>query len=467
MTVTLTYDSTLSRVRITATGLTAAADYATVERSTDQIMWTTVRGGVEVALSAGSFVDYVDDYEFVDGVANYYRVRGIDTSPITFVAAGSNSTGSSGSRTPGAPAGITDRDVVYILASTRNSGTGTVNTPADWEVCASDGNLTMFGRIYDGVWVMPTITYTGGAANEDTIAQSAAFRNAALIPAAYQVQLNASAQNVAYPSLTVPGAGHHVIAAAWKADDMSGVSTLAGWTEIGEASSSAGNDASQAWDCQIQTTATNIGAGSFTFGGGAAAISRALMVAFAHADYLNEQTASITPALDRIWLKSLNRPFLNRAISVTDWSDVDRPDRGGSHEVINRTLPVAVTDVGGSRRFDLLIYSPTREDRQTFEYILASGDLLFLHTPAGCEVPSGYFRVAGSSERRPHRRATSRVFTLPVVESAPPGPDVVGATITWADVLGMYATWADLLAANPTWADLMARIAPPTEVIVP
>lgn len=176
---------------------------------------------------------------------------------------------------------------------------------------------------------------------------------------------------------------------------------------------------------------------------------------------------TITPVLDRIWVKSLTRPFLNRAVTVCGWSDIDRPDKGGDFDVVNRSASIAVTDIGGGQRFELYVYAATHEDAQTFKYILASGDLLLVHTPANCEVPGGYFRPAGSSERRPHVRATSRIFTLPMVESVAPGPDIAGSTNTWAAVLATYPTWSALLAANPTWADLLARIAPPTEVIVP
>ncbi len=465
MTVTLTYDPTLARVRITATAL-AAASYATIERSTDQLVWTTIRGGTNVAVTAGSFTSTVDDYEFVSGSINYYRVRGISTAPISFVAAGASSSGASGSRTPGLPAGMAVGDAVLIFASTRNSGTGTVDTPANWTPLASSGNAAVLGRIYDGVWVMPTVTYTAGAANEDTIAQSAAFRNAAIPALSTNPQLNGSAQDVLFPGLTITEANALALLVAWKQDDYTSAA-FASMTEIGEASSAAGNDASQVWYYQVQTTATNIAAGTVTITGGAAAISRAITLALPHAPYLNSQTANLTPVLDRVWIKSITRPFLNRAFTVTDWSDPERDGRGAAFGAVNRSLPIGVTDIGGSRRFDLDLYTPTTDDRRTLDYVLASGDILFIHTPANCEVPGGYYLVEGSGERRPHRRATSRVYTVPLKETGPPGPDVVGSTNTWAAVLGLYASWADLIAANPTWADLLARIAAPTEVIVP
>jgi hypothetical protein len=84
MTVTLTYDPTLARVIISCNSLGAAVT-ALVERSTDQITWVTVRGGIDVTVTAGAFARPVDDYEFVPNVQNFYRV-----DPDT----GSNQTGS-------------------------------------------------------------------------------------------------------------------------------------------------------------------------------------------------------------------------------------------------------------------------------------------------------------------------------------------------------------------------------------
>ena len=73
MTVSLTYDATFARVIIDCDGLGAAVS-AVVERSTDQIRWSTVRGGLDVGITAGVFDLPLNDYEFVPGVANFYRV---------------------------------------------------------------------------------------------------------------------------------------------------------------------------------------------------------------------------------------------------------------------------------------------------------------------------------------------------------------------------------------------------------
>lgn len=466
MTVTLTYDSTLARVRITADSL-AAADYATVERSTDQIMWSFVRGGTNVAVSAGSFVSTVDDYEFRSGVPNYYRVRGVETGAIAFVAAGAAATGNNASLVPAHPAGLTVGDLKVILASIRNSGAGTVNTPSGWTVMRTFGNLTMLGRRHVSGDVAPTVTFAGGVANADTLARMAAFRRADLTPVTGVDLLNPSAQDAPYPALTVPAPNLAIIDAIWKQDDYASVTFRAGHTSIGGATSTAGDDASMSWTYLIQTAAVNEAAGTHLVTGGAAAISRTMTVALQHAPFLNEQTANTTPVLDRIWLKSVTRPFLNRAVTVVDWTDETRESRSAGLPVVGRTLELAVTDLPSGLQFTLDLHVATRDDAQTLDYIRASGDILFLHTPAGCEVPGGHVCLDTTAARRVRARGSSRVFSLPLRQCGAPGPDVVGTTSSWATVLNSYASWADVLAANSTWADLLARVAPPSEVIVP
>lgn len=71
----LTYDSALSRVRISLAGVRSAIgadDTAVVQRSPDQVRWTTVRGGTSVSLTATALP--LDDYEFTPDALNYYRV---------------------------------------------------------------------------------------------------------------------------------------------------------------------------------------------------------------------------------------------------------------------------------------------------------------------------------------------------------------------------------------------------------
>lgn len=71
MALSTTFDPVLSRVRLSADMLTGIG-LATFERSLNQVRWTTVRGGSSVGVVSNAAA--LDDYEFVPGVPNYYRV---------------------------------------------------------------------------------------------------------------------------------------------------------------------------------------------------------------------------------------------------------------------------------------------------------------------------------------------------------------------------------------------------------
>jgi hypothetical protein len=226
----------------------------------------------------------------------------VTASTVTFGNTGTASTGGSGSRTPGLPTGSALGNLVLIYASTRNSGTGVPDTPSDWlrlPIFPSNANCQVFGRIYDGVWSMPTVTFTGGAANEDTIAQSmrlgGKWHSVANILVGSASCLNASAANITYPGLAKPVCDNGIVLFfAWKQDDYTSITGPG--TEIQEASSTAGNDASQSWAYTIQTTAASVASGAFTPTGGASAISRGA-VAVLRCDY---QTATVTRSTNGI-----------------------------------------------------------------------------------------------------------------------------------------------------------------------
>jgi len=77
MSLTATYDATLSRIMLTATGLDTDNTDAIIERTLDGgITYAQVRGASAVPVVAGELGVTVSDYEFVDGVPNQYRVTG-------------------------------------------------------------------------------------------------------------------------------------------------------------------------------------------------------------------------------------------------------------------------------------------------------------------------------------------------------------------------------------------------------
>jgi hypothetical protein len=466
MSVTLIYDTTLSRVQIAATGLGDAVT-AVVERSTNQITWTTVRGGVDVPVTAGVMAT-VDDYEFAPDTLNYYRAT--YTAAMSFVAAGTVAHGNNASVVPGLPAGLAAGDAMFLLAAIRNSGTGVPNTPAGWTKLADAGNMCLFGKPAGASESAPTVSFAGGVANADTSAQIAAFRGVDMTPFGVPtVQLNGSAQDIVAPAITLPSnlAGGLNLWAGWKQDDWTSVAVVSGGTEIDEPDTITGDDQGIVWDYRILAHATvfsNLTARTFAVTGGASAISRAATLVFQHA--LTNQSNSITPALGGVWLKNLSRPFLNRPVTVTEFSDIERPARNGIFPIIGRTYPIARTDLRLGRAWTVEIKAETVAESDELDLCLAAGDPVLVHVPADSDVPGGYVVIGDVTIGKKSRTSGRRYLTLPMTEVAAPGPDVVGATNTWASVIATYATWADEIADNSTWQDVVNGIAAPGDVIV-
>lgn len=473
MTVTLSYDNTLSRVVIDVTALAASVGEVTVERSTDQVTWDLVRGAS--ALTPISNAVSVADYEFNANVENFYRVRGYDIATSSFITGGPASTGVNTSRTPTMPLGIQAGDLVLVSASIRNVD-GVPNVPAGYTTIIDAGNQKLFGRIVTGAEAAPTITFTGGIANADTLAQTAAFRRLSLDVGAVVTQANASQTSIPTPALVVPDDDMTVIRMLWKQDDWttitSGVGAFFAIMGVG-AVSTTGDDAAQSWSYNIQTSRSNIAASTAVPTGGAAALSRASLVALYHSDLLiSTEIESITPILDTVWFKVISKPFLNQTVyCIPKPGDVTRRARQGIFSIIGRSVPVAATDVRGSREYELDVITRTTEEYRDFDLLLSTGDIIFVHAPPDGPIETAYVAIDDVVRRQPLTGSRCgndwRVFNLPIIEVAAPGADVVGSVGTWQTVVNTYATWADVIANHPTWADLLTLVGSGEDVIVP
>jgi hypothetical protein len=176
---------------------------------------------------------------------------------------------------------------------------------------------------------------------------------------------------------------------------------------------------------------------------------------------------SITATLTTLWLKSPTRPFLNVPLSLFDFDDVQQAARNGVFPVVGRSLPIGTTDVRSGSEQTIRVYTRTASERNTLKLVLASGDPVFLHTPADWLVDTRY-AVIGDISRRPAAKLTpEHVFTLPLIECAPPHATIAGTTVIWQSVISSFATWSAVTTAEPSWAELMDRIGTPTDVIVP
>jgi len=214
---------------------------------------------------------------------------------IQFIGPGALSTGNNASLSPAAPTDIIPGDVVCIAAAIR---TGTPQTPAGWVTLAQTGGAILMARIWLFTDVMPTITFTGGAAGDDTIARSFILRYAnpdlARIVNAVTYQSNGSAQDVAVPAVTSTVNGCLLLNIVFKQDDYTSLARTGYFFGVSGAST-IGNDAGLGVMGKFQTSAGAEGAGTVTVTGGAGATSVAMAIAIAPF----ETTYASIPASDR------------------------------------------------------------------------------------------------------------------------------------------------------------------------
>jgi len=468
VTLTATYESTLARIRLNATGLGSAVD-TTFEHSLNNVTWTTVRCGLDSPIISGAATIY--DYEFSSDVTNYYRVR--TEQPISFVNVGTAAHANNGSSvTPGLPVSSVAGDLLFILAAIRATA-AFPNTPTGYTLLASYGNLRLFGKIHSGSEVAPTVSFTGGAATDDTSAQMSTFRNVTnAVSVSAATLLTPTTQNIPYPALTALVRRALTLWLGWRADDWTSVDTIAGAVEIGEPDTALGGDQGIVWDYKVQTgtTPVNVPAGSFMVSGGTAATATGAVLQFAPTSVT--QTTSITPVIDELWIKSIGKPFLNRTVyCLAEVGDISRGERHGIFEVIGRSFPVAVTDKHQSREGMIRVITRTKTEEEELDLIIASGEPLFFHTPHNHPLPTMHVVLNTTVMKRPLRNPQCaglswRVFTLPWREIAAPSSSVCGATITWQGVINTYATWQAVILGETSWADLLSNIGQPGDIIV-
>lgn len=244
---------------------------------------------LKVATSAGDAWSTTDEpyYWHIGGDA--MKVTALVTDTVVFIAAGTVDHDDNATVTPGIPAGMTP-DVGQALlgfAAIRNSGTGTVNLPTGYRELARVANLLVFGKYYVTGDTTPSVSFTGGAAGATTTAVLTGWSGISLelddgdylsLIASPQYILNSSAQNVAWPALSVRRTGSASMIISWKQDDstdFAGPGVMD--AELVDASTTTGDDQSISW--YVKHNAPDLAAGSIVVSGGAAAISRAITLA--------------------------------------------------------------------------------------------------------------------------------------------------------------------------------------------
>jgi hypothetical protein len=215
------------------------------------------------------------------------KVTAMTTDTVAHIATGAASYADNASVTPALPAGITPDvgQLLVILAAGRTQGTHLPQEPAGWTTIVDSNNFKLFARYYVTGDVAPAITFTGGAAGSTTGAQMAAFSGLSmelditpLYPDGWVSSSNGSAANIAYPAYLNRRTNSAMLIAGHKLDDWTSVATIAGTSEIGDSSSTSGNDMGLVWDLYNPGTPTTVVAGSFTVTGGASAASEGIVV---------------------------------------------------------------------------------------------------------------------------------------------------------------------------------------------
>lgn len=193
---------------------------------------------------------------------------------LAFRAAGVAATGNNASLVPALPAGLAAGDLLLLFASIRNSGAGTPNTPAGYSLLLNMANARIFGKVAGTSESAPTVSFTGGVTNADTIAQTAAFSGYPGLTVDGTATNTGSGTNLQYPASPTINSGRVLaITAGWKQDDWTSLTGDPG-TRIGATSTTTGDDAAQVWSYALKRTSA-VASASYTVTGGASATTRA------------------------------------------------------------------------------------------------------------------------------------------------------------------------------------------------
>jgi hypothetical protein len=156
---------------------------------------------------------------------------------------------------------------------------------------------------------------------------------------------------------------------------------------------------------------------------------------------------------DAVWIKFITQPALNRRLEFMGRSEITRPSRTAVYDVQNRSDPVVVSDVHSSRRMTIRCKTETPADTEALDHALSQGLPCYLQVPETINAPSMYAVIGDYQHEPPARKSMRSIWTIPLVEVAPPPASIVSPGETWANLLVQYPTWEALMAAVPTWLE--------------
>jgi hypothetical protein len=448
-------------VTVAVSSAPARATAVLLERSTDGIRFTAVRGATALPIVSGAAS--VDDYEFADGVSNTYRATYLDaTSPNAVgawqAASVTTSAGASASVTPTMPTGLAVGDAVFVqIANTKVTASPPI-APAGWVLLALANGMAVYGADWSASLTIPAFTVTGLASGDKVIGKVIAMRNVASVLGNAQGSANVAGTTIAWPAFSA-------IAGSASAGFIMGFSRT---INTGVAPAVNSNDTATGYTLiDWVVVAASYGSGAFTLSGATSATSAVLQINLGLRANVSQETGTVTPALTACWIKDPLAPYLNRPVLTTGIADITNSSRSGVFDVIARTLPIAVTDLYGGRKSTLTVWTADPDSMSDLHDCQMNGATKFIHAPKGSRAAelTGYYSFGDLDKQYIADTGRSRRLVLPLTEVAAPSATLAAVTGTWNSVVTQYATWNALVAAKPTWNDVLAIVGTPTDVI--
>lgn len=477
MTITLSQLTDLQRVRVALSSLNTRITAVKVERSLNELLWMTVRGGVELPVDTGD--GQLDDFEWFDSVQNFYRVTTVDPPPGLLLPGASGAFAS----TPDDPALDITGDIDLRCDASLDDWSVVQNLVAKYEATGDNRSyrlLTSSGLLR--LEWSPDGTIASRLDAESTVTVPAGPGEQLAVGATLDVDDGSGGWVVTFytaPSNAGPWAqlGTPVDNAGGGTTSIfAGTATLNVGAALNDGSSNPASGTIHAAEVRDGIDGTVVADPDFTAQpSGTASFdddAGRTWTVNGTAEIATFETDSITPSLGgEVWLKSIQYPFLNRELPRVLRRDpsIGRRSRSQEFPATGRSVGVATTDLRLGQQFTLsvLVETDPLMWSRDMDLILASGELFFIHIPAGSPIPGGYVVIGDSNEQLLTGGAESpQEFTLPCTVIAPPGPLVVGTTLTWGTVERLYGSWEALVASNATWIDLLDTVGSPEDLVV-
>jgi hypothetical protein len=231
------------------------------------------------------------DYPY-DVVPNGERwtVASVTSVGPLFVAAGAVAHAANANVTPTLPAGMSTGDLMVLYACAQEL-TAIPTAPAGWTTLWDLGCVQIFGRLKQPGDTDPTVTLGGThSAGCTHSARIFAFRNVLLVPTVMAQTFTGGGQDITVPAIDIPGGQALLVWFGWKADDWTGADPISPeYTEIGDDSSTLGNDQGIVVNYGLVAGGGTVNANLFKITGGAAASTRGVTMA-----WVNPQTMTVT-----------------------------------------------------------------------------------------------------------------------------------------------------------------------------